>query len=195
MTTFDGSTGGGFTAESATELKPVLAPGELDTLTLLRERVREKQAEEFPNHILDAGGIRLSCRTVIDFIELQQWRERAIPKAWRNKKLSEEQRASKMDMRQFFTSLLSVCTEEVEVLGRDGQTWTTVTDVNGRVLTFANGELNSVFGVMDTISMFRVLYKRDADLLHAGNELLSAAGWTEEQITTLHEGGELPDPQ
>lgn len=196
MTTFDGSTGGGVSSLADVRSDPEFdsVSGATDTLDLLRERVQERQSEEFPNHLLDAGGIRLSCRTVIDFRELQKWREQAIPKAWRNKKLTEEQRGSKMDMRQFFTAVFVACTEEVEVLGRDGRTWKPITNSAGQPLTLAEGALNNAFGVMDVVSLVRKLWRRDADLMHAGNELLAAAGWTDEQVVALHEGGELPDP-
>lgn len=202
MSTFDGSTGGappvfhdGHQPAAPFHDGHQDEPGttNLDSLELLRERLREKQAEEFENHLISVpGGFRLSCRTVIEYEELKKWRLRALPKTVRGKKMSEEQRADFLNIRQFFTALLAETTEFIEVLGRDGRSWSTVTGEEGQALTPADSALKNAFGVLDVVSLFRKLFPRDSELIHAGNGLLVAAGYADEVVAL--QDGELPDP-
>lgn len=148
-----------------------------DTLDLLRERADEVASAEIKatTVVNPTGTIRLVCRGNIASREVQRWNRKALPPVARK---SGSANGLDVDNKVLYSSVLLDTTERVEVKGRDGE-WRIVQDVEHNVLTFADGQLLGVFGVLDGVSALNKIFGRDSDLVKAGMAVLTGAGWAE----------------
>lgn len=207
MTTFDTSGMGGapqqpqqYPQQQPAAPMPMAVPepadpmGGLDTLALLRDAVADT-AEIQPEVIEVPGnvGIRLVCSTDITFKQLQTWQRRSLSPAARK---SGKFNSLDMDQLHLNVAVLVGTMLEIQVRDRnDPDTWHTIEDAREhRPLTFTDDAVLRQFGAIDTITALRALFgNREADIVKAGQQVLTAAGWTEDgQRIDGEDGAENP---
>lgn len=191
MTAFDTSGMGGSNAAPQQyppqphQIAPPVAPPDpldgSDTLALLRDAVAE-QVEIRPEIIEVPGnvGIRLVCSTDITFKQLQNWQRKSLPPHARK-----SGRFTTLDMDQLHLNVAVLVGTLLEIQVRDRRdptVWHTIEDARDhRPLTFEDGEVLRQFGAIDTITALRRLFaNRESEIVKAGQQVLGAAGWTED---------------
>jgi hypothetical protein len=181
MTTFDASTTGGqlgVRAEPEARYyhgeEPVPAISALD---MLRNEIEHRDAQERELCPVEIPGlaVRLMCRTDFPATEWESWQRLAIPKAKRNSR-----KLGPTDMQQhvLYTLVLVNTCERLEF--RTGSAWSPITGHDDGVLDLHSKELLDRFNQVDPASLLRKLFARDADLLRAGQRVVDAAGYGEE---------------
>ncbi|MBC8092502.1 MAG: hypothetical protein H7Y15_11295 [Pseudonocardia sp.] len=189
--TFDGSTTG--TAEarpwSPTEIIPPESDAEqrqvahdaipLDSLLdQLRDEVTQRdEAIALPwRHRIRGTNFSLVCDPDIDNEDYQRWVKASMPKTKNRRRTP-----GVADMDQLALSSRAIVSANIglDVLVRDTEdTWRSITAPGSdEPLTIDSPELLATFNVMDPIALLRKLFGRDAALVDAGQELLSAAGY------------------
>lgn len=187
MTTFDGST-------RHTDWTPPSEPDPMDgnvmpidTLDLLREQIAAQEAESDrpTSTIVDVpgGAIRLVCTNDIPSKQISRWNSKALPVKRRK---ATQVSPLEIDQNVLNSSILIDTCQHIEVL-RDGQ-WVPITDTDGEFLGFRDQPLLRVFGAVDPAAAIKKLFPRDADLIHAGQDVLRGAGWGDE------DGDDVEDP-
>ena len=182
MTVFDGSTtAGGPAVDSAPPPGNVpdvnsIDPG-VDALEQLRERVTAaNEVREVWVHEIKRTRVRLTCDTNIDGTDYQRWLNGALPKTTRRG------RGAAPDVTKMRRELLSAraiidsCVQ-VEMLGSDDEYHQIVNPQTREPVALDDSFLLTRFGVPDPIELLRKLFVRDADLMNAGEELLTVAGF------------------
>lgn len=187
MTTFDTSsdlhapTGGPAHAASAPETATVFTPGEpsapLDSLLdQLRERVAERDESDPQEWVKEIPkvGIRLVCDPDIEAEDYQRWVKgaQARGRGGRRRALT-----SALDLDQFALSVRALTATCLRLEIHDGEKWRPMTGARSDVLNLESTELLRTFGVMDSASVLRKLFGRDARIIDAGQELLTEAGY------------------
>lgn len=182
MTTFNTSTDGSSTAPVAPEL-PVAAPFDptgSDTpdslLDQLRARVDERDETEPSEWTKEVPkvGIRLVCDPDIEAEDYQRWVKgaQARGKGGRRRAMT-----SALDLDQFALSVRALTATNIRLEIKRGDGWTPMTGPQGEVLTLESRELLRTFNVMDSASVLKRLFGRDARVIDAGQELLTEAGY------------------
>lgn len=146
-----------------------------DTLGLLRARVAERTALKPTVVEVPGGTIRLTCSVNVDSKDIQRWNRKALGPVARK---SANPTGLDVDPAVLHTAVLVGTTEYIEVLGTGGQ-WKTITDTEGNELTFKDAELLNAFGALDSGTAVRNLFGRDSDIVKAGTQVLTRAGWAE----------------
>lgn len=181
--TFDASTGGAHAAgpdePTAVPFTPAVAdpPVSADSLLdRLRDRVAERDEAEPDEWFKEVPGvgIRLVCDLNIEADDFQRWLKSA-----QNRGRSGRRRAvaSATDLDQFGLSVRALTATCIRLDIRDDDDWRPMTDGRGEVLTLESKELLRTFGVMDSASVLRKLFGRDARVIDAGQELLTESGY------------------
>ena len=182
MTTFDGSTTAG---SPAVDSAP--PPGNVpdvnstdlgvDALEQLRERVAAaNEVREVWVHEIKRTGVRLTCDTNIDGTDYQRWLNGALPKQTRRG------RGAAPDVTKMRRELLSAraiidsCVQ-VDMLGSDNKYHPILDPQTREYVALDDSSLLTRFGVPDPIELLRKFFVRDADLMNAGEELLTVAGF------------------
>ena len=182
MTVFDGSTTAGNPA-----VDPAPQPGNVpdmsstDTgvsaLEQLRERVvAANEVREVWVHEIKRTSVRLTCDTNIEGPDYQRWLNGALPKQTRRG------RGGTPDVTKLRRELLSAraivdtCVL-VEMLGSDGEYIQIVNPQTREPVALDDSFLLTRFGVPDPIELLRKFFVRDADLMNAGEDLLTIAGF------------------
>lgn len=200
MTQFDGSTGPsaatGFTAV-ATESngQPVLdkeaegmrfgaAADETPSsmLDLLRDRVESRESEETEPwvHEIPALGLRLVCDPRIDNADYQRWMKASLPRGRgaRNRQFN----GMDIDTLALSARAITHTNLRVEVQNKD-KFWIPITDgTDPTPLSLDDSAMLRTFNVMDSISLLRKLFGRDAALINAGQALLAEAGYLDADV-------------
>lgn len=177
MTVFDTSTGATQPAELP-EAAP-FEPGAADTpdslLDQLRARVDERDEAEPSEWCkeIKGVGIRLVCDPDIDAEDYQRW----VKQAQRRGKGGRRVMTSALDLDQFALSVRALDATCVRLEIKHGDGWKPMTGVKGDTLALDSRELLGVFNVMDSASVLRKLFGRDARVIDAGQELLTEAGY------------------
>ena len=182
MTVFDGSTTAGSPAvDSAPPPGNVpdvnsIDPG-VSALEQLRERVTAaNEVREVWVHEIKRTGVRLTCDTNIDGPDYQRWLNGALPKQTRRG------RGAAPDVTKMRRELLSAraiidsCVQ-VDMLGSDNKYHPILDPQTREYVALDDSSLLTQFGVPDPIELLRKLFVRDADLMNAGEELLTVAGF------------------
>jgi len=181
MTVFDGSTAGSPAVDSAPP------PGNVpdvnstdlgvDALEQLRERVAAaNEVREVWVHEIKRTGVRLTCDTNIDGTDYQRWLSGALPKTTRRG------RGTAPDVTKMRRELLSAraiidsCVQ-VDMLGSDNKYHPILDPQTREYVALDDSSLLTRFGVPDPIELLRKFFVRDADLMNAGEELLTVAGF------------------
>ena len=182
MTVFDGSTAGSPAVDSAPQPGNVpdvnsTDPG-VDALEQLRERVAAaNEVREVWVHEIKRTGVRLTCDTNIDGTDYQRWLNGALPKTTRRG------RGTAPDVTKMRRELLSAraiidtCVLVEMMLGSDDEYIQIVNPQTREPVALDDSFLLTRFGVPDPIELLRKLFVRDADLMNAGEELLTVAGF------------------
>lgn len=184
MTTFDGSSAPAPARVHdyqpvAEETAPVVS-----ALDMLRAEVEQRDSQERELLPVEVPGlpVRLMCRTDFSAAEWESWQKLAIPAAKRKSR-----NLSPTDMQQhvlYSLVLVNTC-EHLEY--RSGQDWQPITGKDQEPLNLASREMLDRFGQMDAASLVRKLFGRDAALLRAGQRVVNASGYGDEE-----DGGENP---
>lgn len=185
VTTFDGSSGGGAHYASPEEVEPVSAMNALD---LLRGKVKEAEELQFdPTTIEVPGdvGIRLICSSDIAGGTITKWQRAALPP---NKRNSPKLSPLLLDQTYYSATVLIETCVEVQVRNAANE-WTVITDASGDVLGFKDRALLDVLGSIDPRHAVKRLFRRDADIARAAQEVLAKAGWADD------EDGDDDDPR
>lgn len=179
-TTFDGSTG---PAHGAPEELPQarawspaaeeVAPDSL--LDQLRARVEHRDETEPQEWIKEVPGldIRLVLDPDIENSDFQRWMKQATPRTKGRGRGGVNPMA--MDQLQLASRALTAQCIRLE-MKRDGE-WRPMTGRDGEAYTLDSQELLRTFNVMDSTSVLRKLFGRDARVIDAGQELLAEAGY------------------
>jgi hypothetical protein len=131
---------------------------------------RESEEDELLGVEVPGLGVRLMCSTNIDGDDWQAWQRQSIPRAKRRK-------AGALDLNQM-TLMCLVLENQCEHLEyRTGDGWAAMPGSGGEPLDLRSDELLRRFKQMDSTSLLRKLFARDADLLAAGQEVVDKAGW------------------
>lgn len=148
----------------------------VDSLSLLRGALAEHQAEAPPPPVVidvPGGRFRLHCTTEITSAEVTQWQRKSLPPKLRN---SPKISPLHVNQRILNATILAETTVYMEVRRSSDGSWHTVEDARGQALTFSDG-LPQALGTLDAESALKMLFRRDADLLAAGQQVLDAAGF------------------
>jgi hypothetical protein len=166
----------------------------LDTLALLEEAAATKIEAE--PEVIEIPGLplRLVCSTDIPSKRLTSWQRRALPPKLRS---AAQVSPLAMDQAVFSSAVLVHTCTSVQVRRKgakadDEGAWRTITDSDGNVLTLSDRAVWERLKALDSATAVKRLFPRDADLLRAGQQVLTAAGWTEEAMYGLDEEGEDP---
>lgn len=180
-TTFDGSTGPAPDGPpEATTWVPAAAPDVADDspdslLDQLRERVEERDDTEPQEWFKEVPklGIRIVCNPDIENNDFQRWMKQATPRV--KGRGSRSANPMDMDQLQLAGRALTATCERLEI--KRGDVWTPMLGKDGDKLTLESTELLRTFRVMDSISVLRKLFRLDARVIDAGQELLREAGY------------------
>lgn len=191
MTTFDGSTGAHAHFDLGDEPTALAIEPDVDTLELLRQAAADAQEEVEPTivDIPPGNAIRLVCSTDLTSATLNRWQRKALPQRLRN-----SSKISPLDVEQsvlYATVLTNMC-ERVEVWHATSTTWQVIQDKEGRPMTFRDQPLLQALHAIDTQAALKKLFPRDADLIRAGQLVLTKAGWGDEDEST---DGDDADPR
>lgn len=176
MTTFDGSTTG------ATRPAPEPDPDVEDTgvgvsaLELLRARVAEAaEVREDWVHEIRRTGVRITCDTNIEASDQQRWMSSALPRTKRGSRQAPDITKLRREI-MGARAIIGSCTQ-IELRGHDEQYRVVKDPTSGEPLVLDSPELLRSFGVPDPVELLRKLFVRDADMMNAGEDLLTAAGF------------------
>lgn len=182
-TTFDGSTGSGPApdahlpqAQAWSPAAEELAPDSL--LDQLRERVEERDETEPQEWIKEIPkvGIRLVLDPDIANEDFQRWMKAATPRGkGRGRAASANPMA--MDQLQLSARALTAQCIRLEIKDRNSDVWRPMIGSDGDPMRPDSRELLRTFSVMDSASLLRKLFGRDAKVIDAGQELLQEAGY------------------
>lgn len=181
MTMFDGSTTTeSLTADSASPPGNVSDVNSVDTgvnaLERLRERVAQaNQVRELWVHEIKRTGVRLTCDTNVEGTDYQRWLSGALPKQSRRGRGSPDVTKMRRELLSA-RAIIDTCTL-VEMQGKDGDYIPIVNPQTHEPVTLDDSYLLTRFGVPDPIELLRKLFVRDADLMNAGEDLLTTAGF------------------
>ncbi len=184
--TFDGSTPAGLPAAppppyaaGAPAPEPEVEGTDLgmSALDQLRQRVNDAAAvKEHWVHEIRRTGVRITCDTNIEAADFQRWQTAALPRV---SKRGPQRMPDVTKMRRELVSaraILGTCVL-VEMKGSDG-TYREVTNPRTREPLMLNDpEFLTAFSVPDPIELVRKVFVRDSDLMLAGEDLLTAAGF------------------
>jgi hypothetical protein len=185
-TTFDGSSGpspaprstpaapaptGEATAWGAT-LDADAPDALLDQLRARVEERNEADPQEWTKEVPKVW-IRLVCDPDIENGDFQRWTNQAMPRKGRTRGRAANPMA--MDQLALAARALTATNIRLELKGDSG--WRPMTGRDGDVLTLESDELLRTFNVMDSTSVLRKLFGRDARVIDAGQELLAEAGY------------------
>ncbi|MGH3986597.1 MAG: hypothetical protein ACRDTZ_04680 [Pseudonocardiaceae bacterium] len=169
-------------SEQPAEVDSVPPPA-ADTLELLRDAAEEVAAEVAAAlHLVDldspGGKIRLRCDPSISQEQINKARDAATPLALRKKPL--HKRLDKVRQQDLFVRLIRETAREILV--RNGSDhYTRVVDHQGNPRDFTDPELLRMFGVADPDAAVRkIMGDWDAHILARGNDLMDAAGYSED---------------
>ncbi|HET9144153.1 hypothetical protein [Actinophytocola sp.] len=180
---FDASTGHGAPAEDEDAPTPLEAEEVFEgagSLAMLGEAVSDRA--EIEPEIVEVPGvpIRLVCSTDIPSKKLSSWQRRALPPRMRN---SSQISPFMMDQSIFHAAVLVNTCERVEVKRKGTEDdWRTITSASGDLLTLTDKAVWEQLGALDSAGVIKKLFPRDSDLAHAGQQVLDAAGWTENRM-------------
>jgi hypothetical protein len=190
MTVFDGSTPGvTYGMEGSPAPAPVAAPAPapvaapapemFDALDALREQMDARDEEEQVAHVDVPGlGWRLVCDLDFQFAQFKDWQKMALPPSQRGGR-----KVNMLDMDQailMLNVLLGTC-RGLEYRTRDGKEWRALLSRDGgEPLTLVSPELLDTFNVMDGQTLIRKLFRSDAQLVKAGQQVVTEAGWNED---------------
>jgi hypothetical protein len=193
MTEFDGSSGAtavpfgsavatadnGQAPAEAAPFRPAAHDALTSMLDVVRERVEARDVEEYDpwQYEIKGIGVRLVCDPRIENADYQRWVKSALPK-----QRGRQRPRGAMDLDQLALSAKAIAASNlrVEVLRKETGEWVAVTDNrSGEVLTLEDDGMLRAFNVMDSVSMLRKLFGRDADVINAGQDLLAVAGYLE----------------
>lgn len=190
MTTFDGSTGGGAHAAPGylgsggydNDFPPPAAPPipepAYDAFEALREQLAERDDASERTTTVDIPGLgwRLVCAIDFTYGQYKEWQKAALPRNQRNGR-----KVNVLDMDQAALSyfvLLNTC-EGIEYQRSNGE-WDPLTEAGGQPATLQSGMLMTKMNVMDPRLLVKKLFGNDARLIRAGNEVIAAAGYIED---------------
>ena len=162
----------------------------VDTLDLLKQ-ASEERAEIAPE-VIEVPGIpvRLVCSTDIESKRLSSWQRRALPPRLRN---SAQVSPFMLDQAVFHAAVLVNTCVAVEVRRKGSEDdWRTITSPDGSVLTLSDRAVWERLGALDSAGAVKRLFPRDADLAKAGQQVLDAAGWTENAMYGPDDDGADP---
>ncbi len=146
--------------------------GPMSTLEELRAavgQVAEVVEHEFPDLVLYSPGevIRLTCTTEVEHAAWKAIQIAAMPPAYRRKRIPDPR---KIDEVRAFADLIGEHTTEIALRCGDG----TYKPLGG---TFDDVAVLGAFGVAEApLAVLKIFGGSDAYLLHAGRELVEAAG-------------------
>lgn len=177
--TFDGSTTPGTPG--------ALPPGEpeevqgadlgMSALDQLRQRVTDAAAvREHWVHEIRRTGVRLTCDTNIEASDFQKWQSAALPRV---SKRGPQRMPDVTKMRRELVAaraILGSCVL-VEMKGSDGAYREVKNPRTQEPLLLDDREFLTAFSVPDPVELVRKLFVRDSDLMIAGEDLLTAAGF------------------
>jgi hypothetical protein len=199
MTMFDGSTGGAHAAAPApysgstgydNDFPPPAAPPlpqpTFDAFEALREQVAERDEEFERTAAVEIPGLgwRLICAIDFTYVQYKEWQKAALPRNQRNGR-----KVNVLDMDQAalaYFVLFNTC-EGIEYQQSSGA-WETLME-DGRPATLQSGTLMTKMKVMDPRLLVNRLFGGDARLIRAGNEVITAAGYGEQD-----DAGDEVDP-
>jgi hypothetical protein len=188
---FDGSSGTGGSATSTVPAERNHEPppeavefgqvadddAPMSMLDLLRDRVVERETAEVEpwEHEIAKVGIRLICDPTIEDADYRRWVRAALPRT----KGRRPRQPGALDIDQLALSARAIIATNTRVDVQTRTGWRPVTDPAdpANVLTLDDPPMLRVFNVMDSVSLLRKLFGRDADVINAGQELLAAAGY------------------
>lgn len=188
MSTFDTTAQRHDAYPTEPEMLETPGPG-IDTLTMLGQAVAEQTKAEPETVEIPGIPLRLVCSTEIESKQLTNWQRRALPPQLRN---ASQVSPLMMDQSIFHTSVLVNTCQRVEVKARNGDTWQVITDTDGNVLTLKDKAVWAQLGALDSATAVKKMFARDSDLLRAGQQVLDAAGWTENRMFGTDEEDEDP---
>jgi len=181
--TFDASTGRGAPEEDDSTSPPLEAEETYSgagSLAMLGEAAAERTEIEPETVEVPGVPIRLVCSTDIASKKLSAWQRRALPPKMRN---SSQISPFMMDQAVFHAAVLVNTCVAVEVRRKGSEDdWRTITSADGAVLTLTDKAVWEQLGALDSAGVIKKLYPRDSDLAHAGQQVLDAAGWTENRM-------------
>ena len=150
----------------------------LSALDALDAQIQERDEEEStttPVEIPGLEGVRLLCSTVVPYEDYQRWQKAAIPPADRRKK-----RINGLSMSQMVLTcmvLRNTC-EAIEHLV--GDQWQPMLGTDGEPFTLESDELLRRYGIIDPDLFVKRLFGRDPAVLAAGETVMKASGWLED---------------
>jgi hypothetical protein len=189
MTEFDGSSGTALRSADDNHQTPeamgfgagIDEDGPSSMLEVLRERVEAREADEVEpwTHEVADIGVRIVCNPQVENPDYQRWVKAALPKA---RGRGRPRTVGAMDLDQLALSARAIIATNlrVEVYNKRTKAWAPVSD-KGEALTLDDPGMLRAFGVMDPVSLLRKLFRRDADLINAGQDLLAAAGYLDSE--------------
>lgn len=189
--TFDGSTPTGADARPADE-PDMMGPEDLglSALDQLRERVATAAAErEEWVHEIPKVGVRITCDANIDAQDHQRWVATSMPRPpkGRGRPINPDPMKMRRDVLSA-RAILHQCVG-IELRGADGKFRPMLSPTTQAPLVLEDQEFLRAFGVPDPIELMRRLFVRDADLIKAGQDLLRAAGYMDDD-----DDEDEPDP-
>lgn len=161
------STGGGFEDFTPDTL--------LDQIAAEVAERDEDYAEPWVKQI-PRTSLRLVCDPRIENEDYQRWIRQSMPHGGKNRR--GPRNPSITDMNQLMMSARAIIATNIriDVLHKPTGEWRPLMH-NGEEMVLDSDPLLHKFGAMDPIVLLRRLFGRDADLIDAGQELLSAAGY------------------
>lgn len=179
--TFDASTSTGTAAPAAPPADPAAereqAVHGLSALDQLAAQIEERDQEEETTVAVEIPGldVRLVCSTVAPYEEYKRWQMASFPPKERRSR-----RPRPMAMSQLYLSctvLASTC-EAIEY--KAGEQWKPLLDSSGQPYTLESDELLHRYGVLDSHQLVQKLFGRDARVLAAGEKVMVASSWVED---------------
>ncbi|HZE02613.1 MAG TPA: hypothetical protein VE155_12695 [Pseudonocardiaceae bacterium] len=144
----------------------------LDDLRAAVAATDEVAETEFPDLPLYGPGrhLRFICSTELEAPDWKRMQIASLPQAQRKKRVPD---LRKLDEVMMYALLIAEQCTEIAVLQDDGS-------YRPMAGTFADAELLATLGATDaSVAVHRVLGKRDAYVLRAGEELINACGYGE----------------
>lgn len=193
MTTFDGSSGPPASDRYQPHaprypeqlLEPAVEEAPFDALAALREQLDERTDENTCYVDVPGLGWRLVCDADFPYSQYARWQKASFPVSQRNRRKG----PNLLDLDQAVLSrlvLLGTC-RGMEFQDSHGQ-WQTLLTSSGAPMTPDSGEIMQRFNEVDPGAFLRRLFGTDAQVMRAGEKVLKAAGWMED------DGDEAEDP-
>ena len=184
MTTFDGShkaTPAPFASPDDVFNREVDTPDTFDALTALREQMAERADQADTTCYVDVPGLpwRLVCANDFPYSHYARWQKASLPANQRNRG---RRGPNLLDMDQAMLSrfvLLGTC-QGIEYRNSAGE-WVEVLDAHRQPVKPDSPELMSRFDEVDPGVFLRRLFGGDAAVMRAGEVVMRAAGWLEDE--------------